>query len=134
MVRLATWDDLPRLISYISAFHAASPYAELEFSPGGTRVVLQNLIAHPSSCIFLHEHGAIAGEISTLRFGRARIAQEIFWWAERDGLRLLKAYEDWAMDKGAELIAMMDLSGNRLGKIYQRRGYQPSENLYLKEI
>lgn len=133
-VRPAVWDDIPRLISYLCKFHQLSPYADLAFSPGATRLLLQGLIKRPSACVFIHDHGAIAGEISPLRFGKGIAAQEIFWWAERNGIALLSAYEDWAVAKSADLISMIGLQDPRVAKIYGRRGYQPAEQTYLKGL
>lgn len=132
--RPAEFDDIPRLTSYISAFHKASPYSDVEFSPGATRTVLQDLIVRPTACVFIHDHGALGGEISRLRFGRACVAQELFWWAEKDGLALLKAFEDWAQDNGGDLICMAALADQRFERFYARKGYQSKETFYVRQV
>lgn len=134
MIRQADWEDVPRLISYISAFHQASPWAREEFSPGATRIELQDMIASPASCIFLHDHGVIGGQLVPLRFGKSLIAQELFWWAERDGFSLLKKFESWAIDNNADIICMAALTGTRLGRIYERRGYLPKESFFVRHL
>ena len=134
MIREASWDDIPQLMSYISEFHKASPWAGEAFSPAATRTDLQNLISHPSACVLMHDHGVIGGQLTPLRFGKAMLAQELFWWAKKDGLSLLRGFENWAADNGADLICMVSLSGSKIGKIYERRGYEPRELFYVRHI
>jgi len=89
---------------------------------------------HCCRTVFVHDDGVIGGELTPLKFGRALVAQEVFWWAERDGLTLLRAFESWAESKGADLICMAALERSRLSKLYLRRGYQPKENFYVRVI
>ena len=135
IIRHAVYDDVPRLVSYISAFHQASPYADIAFSPGATRTFVQGLIQRPTACVYIHEHGAIGAELTYARFSKVLMAQEVFWWAEKDGFALLRAFENWAQEKDAALISMANLEGaERLDKIYRKRGYFRAEHLYLKAL
>ena len=134
MIREAGWEDIPRLMSYISEFHLASPWAEEAFSPSATRTELQNLISWPSACVFIHDHGVIGGHLMPLRFGKSVLAQEIFWWAEKDGMALFRRFEQWAEEHGADLICMAGLSGSKIGKLYERRGYERREVFYVRHI
>jgi len=101
---------------------------------GIVKLELQSLISSPNSCVFIHDNGAIGGRISRLPFGPGNMAQEVFWWAERGGLILMRAYEDWAQEKGASVICMASLPNSRVDAIYRRRGYEPCEQFYKKVI
>ena len=109
MVRTACFADIPRIAKYIWAFHQNSPYSDISFSSEKVKRQLQALIESPKACLFVHDYGAIAGEIVPLRFGGDHIAQEIFWWAERDGLSLLGRFEAWAEEQSVSYICMVGL-------------------------
>lgn len=130
----ASYGDIPQLTHYIARFHQASPFAKLAFSPGRTGLSLQHMIESPTACIFMHEFGAIGGQLLPLPFGPGQLAQEIFWWAQRDGFSLLGAFENWAAEKQAALVCVSSLSDPRFEKIYGRRGYAPSEHFFVKTI
>lgn len=70
------------------------------------------------------------------------LAQEVFWWVDpehRKGLggSLLDELESEAKRKGANVFMSAQIAGQRdeaFARIYQRRGYRPSENLYMKRL
>lgn len=132
--KVADWADLTRLIDYIREFHAASPWSVLPYSTAVTRQNLQAMIASPESVIFVHDYGCIGGSLVPLKFSPGLLAQEMFWWAEKDGLSLLSAFEKWAKAIGASAICMADLPESRVAPIYRRRGYSRAENFYTKVI
>ena len=133
-VRPARMDDIPRLITYISAFHAETPWSALSLSEASLKLGLQAMILSPQQCIYIHEFGAIGGQLAPVRFSADVLAQEVFWWSERDGLPLMQAFEGWAQDMGARGICMASMSDSRVAKLYARKGYQPAEQFYLKVI
>ena len=69
------------------------------------------------------------------------IANEQFWFvlpeARGDGLRMVPAYEDEAMKRGAKRCSMAlikNLQPEALGAYYKRRGYVAFEIAYAKEL
>ena len=71
------------------------------------------------------------------------IAMEMAWWIEEahrggvSGIRLVKAYEEWAKQMGASFICMSDLmsDGNAgLGNMLERLGYSMTERTHMKGI
>lgn len=137
-VRPARMDDIPRLIKYITAFHAATPWSVIPLSAASLKHGLQALIGAPNQCVFVHEFGAIGGMLAPMKFSADVLAQEVFWWAEKDGLSLMRAFESWARDKDAKAICMASIRGEgteaRLAKLYERRGYRPAEHFFIKGL
>lgn len=132
--RPARHSDIAVLVSYIRDFHSQSPWKTLEFSQARTKLSFQTMLADPNQCVFLHDYGAIGGMLSQFPFGPGTFAQEVFWWAERDGLSLFRAFESWAEEQGASAISMAALPDSRVRTIYQRRGYRRAEQFYLKVL
>lgn len=71
----------------------------------------------------------------------AIVASECFWFvsakARGRGFELLIAYEEEARKRGAvrcSMIHLLSLQPNRLGELYERRGYKPIETAYMKEL
>lgn len=70
------------------------------------------------------------------------LAQEVFWWVDpehRKGLggSLLDELELDAKRKGANVFMSAQIAGQRdeaFARVYQRRGYRPSENLYMRKL
>jgi GNAT superfamily N-acetyltransferase len=68
-----------------------------------------------------------------------RTGHELFWWVEPEqrghGLKLLKALEEWARDRGAQSFQMGGMRAlKNLDNIYKRVGYEPSESIYRKKL
>lgn len=68
---------------------------------------------------------------------------EMFWFMDPDerigtaGLRLLKAFEEEGQRIGAARVTMVHLcndTGSRVAKLIERRGFQPLEVHYAKEL
>jgi Acetyltransferase (GNAT) family len=69
------------------------------------------------------------------------VASEMFWYVLQGhrvgGIKLVKAFETWAKEKGAKRVSMVHLCGDNaatLGKYYQKIGYVPTELHYLKAL
>jgi hypothetical protein len=141
VIRPATEEDVPRIVEMGEAFHGASPWKVLPFSPVKFEQAARSLIANPSSTILVND--ALTGMIGMMSgpvyfCDDATVAQEAFWWCEepRDALRLLTAAENWCVSIGAGWSCMVRLEGvtPRLEAYYERRGYTPTEHYYLKRL
>lgn len=71
----------------------------------------------------------------------AIVANECFWFVSPEargrGFELLLAYEEEARKRGAVRCSMIHLNSlqpNRLGELYERRGYRAIETAYMKEL
>lgn len=71
-----------------------------------------------------------------------KIGQEIFWWCKPDfrngiGAALLDELEAEAGRKGADVFMSAAIAGQRDGaiaRVYQRRGYRPSESTFIRRL
>ncbi|HET8644054.1 MAG TPA: GNAT family N-acetyltransferase [Vicinamibacteria bacterium] len=68
-----------------------------------------------------------------------RTAYELAWWMEPearsdgDGLRLLRAAEEWGREVGAKTMYMV-APNDRVGALYQRLGYAKVETSYQRSL
>lgn len=84
-----------------------------------------------------------AGVLAPVYFKADHLSgEELFWWVSDDasqmtGLRLLQALEAEAKARGAQSFQMKSiarLNGDRMGKLYERKGYRASEHSYIKRL
>ena len=86
----------------------------------------------------------VAGVLSPVYFNHAhKSGEELFWWVDPErasqgiGIRLLIALEDEAKTRGAQSFQMKSiarLNGDRMGRLYERRGYRASEHTFIKRL
>jgi hypothetical protein len=135
MIRPATLDDLDQITAWGALFHAASGMSA-PYDPEATRDFVAKLIEAPHATVLMHDHGMIAGVLSPAYCAPEWvIAVELFWWAEKRGLSLLRAFENWARDAGAAEVRMTTLSDlPSAAEIMARTGYVAAETSYSKVI
>lgn len=135
-VRLAGVSDLGQLVKWGQAFHSQSPWSDTPFDPYKMKVVLLEMIEDEDAVVIMHDHGVIGGSIITPYFNNIPVAQELFWYAEKDGMELLKAFEAWAYVEGAELVSMAGtgIRPKALDRLYRQHGYSPRETFYVKRF
>lgn len=84
--------------------------------------------------------GVLMARVFDYELGPARVAKETVWWIDpsqrgRAAMRMLEFYETWAAGRGATAVGMAALAAApRAGEIYQRRGYQPVEQHFVKRL
>lgn len=65
------------------------------------------------------------------------VSSEMFWWVEPDvrgqGVRLLRAAEEWARSVGSERM-MMIAPDDRVGEFYERVGYERVETTWMRRL
>lgn len=93
----------------------------------------------------LEEEGRVVGFLGALKFpdistGEMK-AQEIGWFVTKEcrgkGLHLLLAYLDWARKnrcKAVSVAYLADSMPDKVKSIYERLGFELTENVYSKEI
>jgi hypothetical protein len=134
-VRPATEADLPRLMGYAEAFLLYHPVTKrFPRDLGAVEAMLRKLMTSDEGVLLTHDDGVIGGVLTPLWCApSALIASELFWWAERDGRSLMKAFEAWAQDKGADLVQMLMIMGRRdVSAVYDRSGYAPVELSFMR--
>lgn len=96
-----------------------------------TGQTLAGLIASPDGFVAVSDHGFIAATITQTVISPDPVAAELGWWAERDGLLLLSAFEEWADSKGA-VLKKMSANGGAAAEILKRAGYRACETAWVK--
>lgn len=132
-MRQATIDDLPALIEMGRKFHAA---ANLPFPAkrGAVDAALRQMIEQ--GVIIMSDRGAIGGMLSRAWINPEWVfAAEFFWWAEDGkGRALLRAFEEWARQSGANEVRMTTLDHIPARKILDRLGYACRELSFGKVL
>lgn len=139
MVKQATPDDFPSILEMGRRFHEFSPWRDRPFSDEATLEMLHRITESDDAVLFTNGTGILGGVVAPIYFGGGVVAQELFWFADKGGRELLDAFEQWADDKGASGVLMISLAmdektDERMGKIYERRGYRLRERNYYKGL
>ena len=135
MVRSATLDDIPALLKIGEAFHAAGQLP-CAFNLDAMAAVLQTMIEADSAAVLMTDRGVIGGAINPAYCDPSwTYAVELFWWAQGDGLKLLRAFEGWAQQAGAKEVRMTSLAAlPRADRLLRCVGYAPAEVSYSKVV
>jgi len=126
---------MPELLRMGRRFHAMSGMA-MGFDDDAVAAFVGNLIASPRATVIIDSAGMIGGTLVPAYCDpRWLIAVELFWWADRGGLGLLRAFERWATAAGAHEIRMTSLAAHpRAGSIMERLGYHMTEISHTKAV
>lgn len=140
MIRSATADDLPALVAMGRKFHASSTWSAIPFSDERFSAAVVAQIAGDGTYLVNDTLTGMIGMVcGPVYFAEdVTVAQETAWWCEdpKTALKLLAAAEEWARGAGAQYVCMVRLEGvtPRLAAYYERRGYRPTEHVYLKGL
>lgn len=138
VLRLATEDDFQVINSlgkaFVSEFSLPYAFNEETFKTNYTR-----LIQNPDCLILLLDNvGMLMAYADKPIFSDDKIAAELAWYIlpkerkGKGGLMLLAAFEYWAKKIGCKAIQMNHLNNDKIGRLYERRGYKKTEEIYLK--
>lgn len=88
---------------------------------------------------FISDMGVILGVVAPLYYRADYLtATELFWWSEdRQGLNLLLAFEEWAVEMGAQRMNMgtlADFTHEKVEGLLMKRGYVLKEKLFAKDL
>ena len=139
MIREAEFSDFPEIIRMGREF---SESIGVPLDDESTLDTAENLIKSDSSVLLIGE-GVMAGALAYPLYlnNNIIIAQELFWWVDKDkrgngiGRELLTALEQWAKSVGAQqliMIAMSNTSTEFVEQVYLRNGYKPFEKTFVK--
>lgn len=141
-IRAATLEDVPTLVQMGCRQLAALYDGIIAQNPAQLDTLTTHLITSPTGVVFVAEEaGALVGMIGLVSYphhlSAAPTVGEVAWWVEPHargvGLQLLNRAERWAVEMGATQIQMVAPT-ERVGRLYQRRGYQAVETSYLKPL
>ena len=146
IVRPATPADAPAIAEFGRAFVAASPYAGCA---AVSEAAVGAFMQVPNIGFWIAEEdgrpvGACGAVLFPLWWAEGiRLCQELFWWITPEArgtgasAGLLRAMEEWASENGARyhfMVCLEDENAGRVGKLYRRSGYRPTEHSFLKEL
>lgn len=147
MIREATASDIPGIARLGEKFHAAAGWEEIPYSRADCEASLATFMeADCFICLVAEQGGEIvgmaAGIVSPVYFNRSHVSgEELFWWSDDKaplaGIRLLDALEKAGRERGChtwQMKSLARLNGERMAKLYERRGYRASENSFIKRL
>lgn len=128
-MRLATADDIPRITGMVERLTEAVR-GPLTVDRAATGATLAALIASPDGSVWVTGGGFLAAALTRTTISPQPVAMELGWYAsDGSGLRLLRAYEQWARRRGA---AAIHLSTGPDGPDMTRLGYRRAEQAWVK--
>lgn len=136
MIRTATVDDLPEIVSLGAEFLAAGHWGVVGLDKEAFADFAQRLIA--GGVILLSDHGMLGGMVQPLYFQPSVVlGSELFWWGPKEGRELRRAFEDWCQERGASFVQFSGLVNDRtplIDRLFERAGYARVETGYLKRF
>jgi GNAT superfamily N-acetyltransferase len=144
-LRRAAIEDLPALSECAREFYASSDVLK-EFNISRFCETWTGFLNSGMGVIFILCEGAeIRGTISGVAYmepySYAMIAQEFWWYVLKDsrgaGIRLYRAFEQWARERGCSVLRMghlVDSMPEKVGHFYERIGLHREEVVYSKAL
>lgn len=146
MIVRATLDDRPGMVWLMREAHEAAGIFPFPFSAPHAYELASRHIAE-RDCLALVDkvgdqvQGILLASAQEHPFARVRYAAETLWYIQpeaRGGVaaaRMLQGYEAWAKLAGCAFAGMAALATfPGAGRIYERKGYTPTETHYLKVL
>lgn len=144
IIRKAKHDDIFDLLVLARGFSREAP-AMHKWDRDKTEAMLKTCIENELTTILVMEFegevvGGIVGVVQPLFMSNTVVASELAWFVDpnhrgKGAIKLVKAFEGWAKEKGAEYVTMADIRGIAdLSKLYERLGYELTEAAYSKKV
>jgi hypothetical protein len=137
MIRLATTDDIPRLMAIAVEFWKLSPLSEFVVMDDIAVCETIERAIDNGSC-FVGDKGVIMGfMLPHWAAPSCKVAIEIAWYGAGEGDALLAAFEQWAKDNGAIGVQMSTIGAAYDDKIEAKlikSGYALAERGFFKRI
>ena len=148
MIRQASIDDFNTIEKLARAFFDESGYKErldMEIDEKSMIDFIVMMISDDDKVVlFDGDKGMITGVLVPFFFNNSKIiAQEMCWYVAkefRDTMtcaRLIKAFEQWAESKDADVLMMASIShlnGDRINKFYEKNNMNSMEQFYGKVL
>lgn len=144
MIRSATVDDLPAVMTMARQFVATTSYhSHIAIDPERLMALMGSLIADADKSLLVSEgpnglNGMIAMVVFEHPFSGVKTGTELCWWVNPDargslGIRLLRSAQTWAVEQGVINMQMIAPTPD-VERIYQRLGFERVETLYQKVL
>jgi GNAT superfamily N-acetyltransferase len=138
--------DKPQVLKLLHDFFQDTDYKFLGWDEQSLATLIDNLISNEAAVLFVDDtvSGCIGGYVTPFWINlHKKAAQELFWYVDKSrrgskvAIGLLNAFEKWAVEQQADFIAMSsttNLDPSGVGSLYKRKGYQPADISYIKEV
>jgi GNAT superfamily N-acetyltransferase len=147
MIRPLTSSDLPQLLELAREMHRTGVYATYRMDEARVSFILTRLIEVPDAFTMGYEKagqliGAFLGEVVQDLWVDVKIGVDHAFYVRaedrgsRAGVALLRAFEKWASENGADVLRPVVYAGidNRsVGDILTRMGYEAAGTVHKKE-
>ena len=133
---IATKADMPNMLQMGRKFHKMSKMP-CQFDEDAFSGLLLGLMKSDECALFVSDGGFVGGVLVPAYCDPKWIqALELFWFSESGhGMRLLREFEAWANDIGANEVRMSSIGGlGRAEKIYSKIGYSVAEYSYSRVL
>ena len=144
MIREAKLEDMEAVVRMGLRFAEETHYGGIiKTDPVWITKTAADLMGRESSAVLVSENGhGPNGIIAVLMyqhpFSGEKTAFEVFWWSDPEavgtGIRLVKAAEKWAQERGATAMQMIAPEGSDVGLLYRRMQYAPVERSYQRRF
>jgi GNAT superfamily N-acetyltransferase len=148
MLRQLTTDDMPQLLELAREMHKNGVYAAYPIDEDRIAYILTAIIEEPSALTVGYEvdgvlAGAFAGEVIQDLWVDVMVAVDHAFYVReahrgsRAGIVLLKEYERWAKDMGADVLRPVVYAGvdnDAVSSILSRMGYETAGTIHKKEV
>lgn len=137
-IKLATLEDSHKATKLLLNFYKeANP--PFQTSAAWALALFQTFVKDDDKIAIIKDGGIFLGGISQSLLGPFIQAYELVWWVDSENrgnsLKMIKIYEDWAKEKGAQIIELKSLEKfKETEQIYNRIGYKPIETSWIKAI
>lgn len=141
-MKIATTEDVTEILEMSMKFMDGVGYKKYSDEQNIHNLIQSIVTGRQDQMIILLKPGVgfIAGQVTPFVFGPHYIASEIAWWINEEhrkdgaGAELLEAFEYWAKNvAGCTMITLTSLD-NKVGKVYEKKGYKLYERAYMKEL
>jgi len=147
-IRKATYDDILDIAYLGKKFAKESQNSGLGWSQEKVFNSLHDAVQRDDFLILVMEKddeviGFFAGLVTPCFFSDAKQAVDLAWFVHKDhrgsreALGMIDMYEEWAKKSGAVFVNMVNLdvlNGDKVRKMYEKRGYRLVENTFAKEL
>jgi GNAT superfamily N-acetyltransferase len=148
MLRDLTTDDLPALLQHARTIHAEGVYAAYPMDENRVAYIMQAVIEAPNAFTKAYE---IGGEVAGFFLGEViqdlwidvQVAVDHLFYvrpesrSSRAGVMLIRAFEEWAAESGADVIRPVVYAGldnAAVSGVLTRMGYETSGTVHKKEV
>ena len=147
-IRPATEADVDAIVAMAKHFIAFAPHASIAEYEDSDIVNAARACMEHGIVIVAEQDGEVVGMLFGVTTGiwfapKTTWAVELAWWVQPEarggsaGIRLVTAFQDWAREQGAKLVAMSSLhleNDSRVSSVLTRMGFTPSEHTYIKRL